>query len=49
MKEINEYIYSEWKSKLNSVKITSETLESRKQHERKPDIIYKIKFDYVME
>ena len=42
--EMNENIYSEWKSKLNSIKITSETLESRKQHERKPDIIYKIKF-----
>jgi hypothetical protein len=48
MKEMNENIYSEWKSKLNSIKITSETLESRKQHERKPDIIYKIKFDYVI-
>ena len=48
MKEMNENIYSEWKSKLNSIKITSETLESRKQHELKPDIIYKIKFDYVI-
>jgi hypothetical protein len=48
MNEINEYIYSEWKSKLNSIKISSETLESRKQHERKPDMIYKIKFDFVI-
>jgi hypothetical protein len=48
MKEINENIYSEWKSKLNSIKITSETLGSRKQNELKPDIIYKIKFDYVI-
>ncbi len=48
MKEINTYIYSEWINKLNSIKITSETFESRIAHELKPDIIYKIKFDYVI-
>jgi hypothetical protein len=48
MKEINEHIYTEWKNKLNSIKITSETLESRVRTELRPDKIYKIKFDYVI-
>ena len=48
MKEINKHIYAEWKSKLNSIKITSEIFESRVMTELRPDRIYKIKFDYVI-